>query len=298
LIATIACHAKANLLLRVLARHDDGFHSLETVFCLLGLADELTAERRAGSEVTLDTGGVDLGPAHKNLAVRAALAVLNATSRTFGVHLTLTKRIPVQAGLGGGSSNAAGALTLVNHLAGNAIPRHELLQIAAHLGSDVPYFVSGGALALGWNRGERMLRLAAPPSAPVLILLPPVGVSTTDAYRWVDEARLTGASRGAVALDLDGLGRWGSLARMAGNEFESVVFGRRPEVRTAFEAMTGTHPLLCRMSGSGSAIVAVYRTVRERDDARMMLNPRLGRTFATDTLAHDPPGVVGVDPPG
>jgi 4-diphosphocytidyl-2C-methyl-D-erythritol kinase len=105
----------------------------------------------------------------------------------------------------------------------------------------------------------------------------------------VDQARISGSHRGAVALDLDALSSWGNIGRMAGNEFESVVFGKHPEVRGAFEALTATHPLLCRMSGSGSAVFAVYRTARERDDAKMMLSPRLGTVIATETLAAGPP---------
>ena len=167
----ISCHAKVNLFLRILARDADGFHSLETLFCLLSLADDLVVERRDGRDVTLDAGEADLGPEQENLAVRAAQAVLDATGRRFGVHLTLTKRIPARAGLGGGSSDAAGALTAVNALAGNAIPRHELLQMAARLGSDVPFFMSGGAFALGWGHGERLMRLPSPPLASALLLL-------------------------------------------------------------------------------------------------------------------------------
>jgi 4-diphosphocytidyl-2-C-methyl-D-erythritol kinase len=292
----IRCHAKVNLFLRVLARESDGFHGLETLFCLLGLADELTVERREGSDVTIDTGGVDVGPAADNLAVRAARAVLESTGRRFGVHLQLTKRIPARAGLGGGSSDAAGALFAVNHLANNAIPRHELLQVAGRIGSDVPFFISGGTFALGWGHGERLLRLPSLPSAPALVLVPPTGVTTSEAYRWVDQARAAGSHRGAVALDLESLSTWGSLGRMAGNEFESVVFGKHPEIRAAFEAMTATHPLLCRMSGSGSAIFAVYRSARERDDAKMMLSPRLGTTFVTETLAAEPGGPGEVAP--
>jgi len=106
----------------------------------------------------------------------------------------------------------------------------------------------------------------------------------------VDQARVAGHSRGAVALDLEALRTWGSIGRMAGNEFESVVFGRHPEIRAAFEALTATHPLLCRMSGSGSAIFAVYRNPDERDDAAMMLSPRLGQRIATETLATEPTG--------
>jgi 4-diphosphocytidyl-2-C-methyl-D-erythritol kinase len=284
----VPCHAKVNLFLRVLARESDGYHSIETLFCLLQLADELGVEQREGHDVTLDTRGANLGPDSENLAVRAARAVIDATGRRFGVHLELTKRIPVQAGLGGGSSNAAAALVAVNRLANTAIPRHELLQMAARLGSDVPFFVSGGAFALGWGHGERLIRLPGLPAAPALLLIPPVGVATAEAYRWVDQARVSGGHRGAVALDLDSLSAWGSIGRMAGNEFESVIFGKHPEVRAAFEALTATHPLLCRMSGSGSAIFAVYRNARERDDAKMMLSPRLGKTIATETMAVAP----------
>lgn len=286
----ILCHAKVNLFLRVLAREDDGFHGIETLFCRIGLADELIAERRDGKDVTLDAGSADLGPSDDNLAVRAARLVLEATGRRFGVHLALSKRIPVRAGLGGGSSDAAAALLLVNHLAGNAVPRHELLQFGARLGSDIPFFIAGGPFALGWGHGERLLRLAPLPSAPALLVIPPVGVATAEAYRWIDQSRKPGAARGAVALDADGLATWGSIGRMAGNEFESVIFGRHPEIRAVFEALTGTHPLTCRMSGSGSSVFAVYRTPRERDEAKLMLSPRLGRIIETETLDREPAG--------
>ena len=280
----VNCHAKVNLFLRVLAKEADGYHGIETLFCLLQLADELGAEARDGKGVTITTTGADVGPDADNLAVRAAGAVLEATGHRFGVHLDLTKRIPARAGLGGGSSDAAAALLAVNQLANNAIPRHELLQMGVRLGSDVSFFLSGGPLALGWGHGERLIRLPPLPAAPALILLPPSGVSTAEAYKWVDQARVSGAHRGAVALDLEALSTWGSIGRMAGNEFESVVFGKHPEVRTAFEALTATHPLLCRMSGSGSAIFAVYRNSRERDDAKMMLSPRLGKVITTETM--------------
>lgn len=286
----VGSHAKVNLFLRVLAKEDNGFHGLETLFCLLDLADGITVERRDGPEVTLDSGDADLGPEQDNLAVRAARAILDATGRPFGVHLTLSKRIPAQSGLGGGSSNAAAVLTAVNQLANNAVPRHELLQMAARMGSDIPFFLGGGVCALGWGHGERLMRLPPLPAAPALVLVPPVGVSTADAYRWVDQARAAGSHRGAVALDLESLSSWGSIGRMAGNEFESVVFGKHPPIRAAFEALAGTHPLLCRMSGSGSAVFAVYRNPRERDDAKMMLSPRLGTAIPTETLAREPAG--------
>jgi 4-diphosphocytidyl-2-C-methyl-D-erythritol kinase len=275
--------AKVNLVLRVLAAERSGYHGIETLFCRSALADRVTAERREGTAVTIDTGGVELGPAAENLAVRAADAVLQVTGRRFGVHLTLEKRIPVAAGLGGGSADAAATLDAVNQLAGGAVPRAELLHLAARLGADVPFLLSGARLALGWGHGERLLVLPALPPVPLLLLVPPVGVSTAEAYRWIDAARPTAAGRGALALDLDALSRWSDIARMAGNDFESAVFGREPAIRAAFEALARTQPLLCRMSGSGSTLFAAYRTSRDRDDARMMLGKKHGTTIVTET---------------
>jgi 4-diphosphocytidyl-2-C-methyl-D-erythritol kinase len=286
----LRAHAKLNLFLRVLAREADGYHGLETLFCLIDLADELRAERREGRGVTLEVEGAEVGPPAENLAARAAAAVLSSTGDGFAVHLTLTKRIPVRGGLGGGSSDAAAALLAVNRLAGDAVPRHELLQFAARLGSDVPFFLGGGPLALGWGHGERLLRLPALPPAPVLLLTPPIAIPTAEAYRWVDDARQSAGRRGAVALEPDALSSWGDIGRMAGNEFESAVFGRHGEIRSAFEALARTGPLVCRMTGSGSTLFAVYRSARDRDDARMVLGRKHGMLTDAATLASPPVG--------
>ncbi len=284
----VRAHAKVNLLLRVLAREDDGYHGLETLFALLDLHDSLRAERVDGSEVTLTIDGDGTGPMEQNTVVRAATQVLDATGRRFGLRLHLVKRIPVRAGLGGGSSDAAAALLAVNQLAGNAVPRHELLQFAAKVGSDVAFFVTQAPLALGWGHGERLLRLPALPAAPALLVTPPVGVSTAEAYGWVSTARKHDGRRGALALDLDSLSTWGSIGRMAGNDFESVVFARLPAVRAAFEALCTTHPLVCRMTGSGSTLFAIYRSVRERDEAAMILGRKHGEVRAVSTMAVPP----------
>src|SRR5207244_134178 len=138
----------------------------------------------------------------ENLAVRAARAVLEATGQKSGAGLELTKRIPVRAGLGGGSSDAAAALHAVNLLAGNAVPSHELLYFATRLGADVAFFASGAPCAVAWGRGERLFRFAPPPAMPALIAMPspPVGVATPDAYRWWDEMHPDPHSRGPFVL--------------------------------------------------------------------------------------------------
>lgn len=281
---TRPAHAKANLFLRVLARESDGYHGIETLFCRLELADTLSATRTDGHEVTLEVEGAATGPAEENLAVRAARLVLEVSRQKLGVHLSLTKRIPVGAGLGGGSADAAAALALVNALGGNAIPRAELLHLASRLGADVPFCLSDASLALGWSHGERMLTLPPLPRAPVLLVTPPIPVTTAQAYAWVDEARATGIRRGALLLDTSVLAGWSDIGRMAGNDFESAVFGRLPVVRVAFEALARTRPLLCRMSGSGSTLFAVYRSEGDREDARMTLGRKHGAVVATSTM--------------
>src|SRR2546428_4702761 len=177
----IAAHAKVNLFLRILARETSGFHQIETAFALLELADELVV-RRTDSSVTLEVDGPDLGPVDENLAVRAARAVLDATGNRFGVAITLSKRIPVRTGLGGGSSDAAAALQAVNVLAGNAVPRHELLHFAARLGADVAFLTGGAPLAVAWGPGRRPFRCPAPPSHPAPLADPPQQVAPPQAH--------------------------------------------------------------------------------------------------------------------
>jgi 4-diphosphocytidyl-2-C-methyl-D-erythritol kinase len=283
----VAAHAKLNLFLRILARESSGFHQIETAFALLELADELVV-RRSDAGVTLAVAGADLGPVDDNLAVRAARMVLDATGNRFGVSITLTKRIPVRAGLGGGSSDGAAALHAVNALAGNAVPRHELLYFAARLGADVSFFAGGAALALAWGRGERQFRLPAPPSLPALIAVPPVQVSTPGAYAWWDEENRAPAARGPVTLDAEALSTWGSIGRLGGNDFETIVFGKHPELRALYERMAETGPVWVRLCGSGSAIAAVYKKESERDAAAQRLGENQQRLIKTATRSTSP----------
>jgi 4-diphosphocytidyl-2-C-methyl-D-erythritol kinase len=288
---TVAAHAKANLFLRVLGRETSGYHSLETLFTLLELADTLTVERTAqGIELAVE--GAETGPAEQNLAYRAATLVLDATGRRFGVRIRLVKLIPVGAGLGGGSSDGAAALHAVNALADHRVPRAEILRLAAQLGADVPFLASGAPLALAWGRGERMFRVAAPPPAPGLLVVPPFGVNTAKAYELLDQGRDWSKPRGAVVLDAEAFGTWGGIARLGGNDFEVPVFGKEPELRVLYERLCATRPLLARLSGSGSALVAIYRTERDRDAAALEIGERGHRLLRTMTRALPAAGPV------
>lgn len=280
-----SAHAKVNLFLRILAREAGGYHQIETAFALLELADDLTVSRTA-TGVALTVHGPDLGPADDNLAVRAARAMLDATGHKFGVAIELTKRIPVRAGLGGGSSDAAATLHAVNALAGDAVPRAELLHFAARLGADVTFFASGAPAAVAWGRGERLFRLTPPPAAPVLLAVPTGGgVATPDAYQWWDLLNPEPPVHGPVVLAQDAFATWGSVGRLGGNDFEIPVFGRQPPLRALFERLAATHPYWVRLCGSGSAVAAAYASAPLRDDARMQLGERQQQLVATTTRA-------------
>lgn len=274
------CPAKVNLFLRVLAREADGYHGIETLFCRIALHDTIEISRTA-SGITLEVTGADVGPAEQNLAWRAADAVLAATGRRFGVAIHLTKRIPAGGGLGGGSSDAAATLRAVNSLAGGVVPAAELLQIGNRLGADVPFFLADAPLALGWGHGQRLLRLPALPPRPMLLLFPGVAVPTGEAYGWVDVARQSAGPRGGTVLDGQTLQSWSDLARLGGNDFEGAIFGRFPAIRAGFEALATSQPFLCRMTGSGSTLFAVYRTEQDRDDAASQLGGKHGVVVKT-----------------
>ena len=137
-----------------------------------------------------------------------------------------------------------------------------------------------------------MIRLPPLPQSPALLVTPPVPIPTPEAYAWVDAAGATSARRGARALDLDAVSRWGDIGRMAGNDFESPVFSRHGVIRAAFEALVSTRPLVCRMSGSGSTLFAIYRSSRDREDAAMMLGRKHGLVSRVETAGQAAPGLT------
>jgi len=282
--------AKVNLDLRVLHKRADGFHELRTVFQTISLADTISIEYEPARRTVLELEDPLVIP--DNLILRAARVTLGALKVHARVRFRLQKRIPMGGGLGGGSSNAAAVLLALPVLAGRQIPFDRLLELGAELGSDVPFFFSGAPLALAWGRGERMIRLPPLPPSPALLVTPPVPIPTPEAYAWVDAAGATSARRGALAPDLDAGSRWGDIGRMAGNDFESPVFSRHGNIRAAFEALVATRPLVCRMSGSGSTLFAIYRSSRDREDAAMMLSRKHGLVARVETAGQSAPGLT------
>ena len=210
----IAAPAKINLFLRVLHRRNDGYREVETLMQLVSLADEVRVSiTDSGPSIALAVDGPDLGPTEDNLAVRAARRLREVTGFESSVDIRLTKRIPAGAGLGGGSSDAAAVLKCLAALT-DFHDAGVLQEIARDLGSDVPFFLGESPIALGRGRGDVLTSLAPLAKAQVVLALPPVHVSTVEAYEALSEA-------GGVARELDfdaGLD-WKHLAELSENDF-------------------------------------------------------------------------------
>lgn len=245
----IEAPAKLNLSLRVLRKREDGFHDIDTLMVRLpGLCDRLTFNLADADAFTCDDPSVPGDDT--NLVLKALAAYRAASGYTQPLASHLEKRVPHGAGLGGGSSDAAATLAALDQLNGNALGTGRLMEIAATIGSDIPFFL-GPPAARATGRGEKIEASEEPPSLPVLLLKPNFGVATPDAYkRWSESKELPGISYAPQRFP------WGELV----NDLERPVFQKhlflaemkawllaRPEVVGAL------------MSGSGSTMFAVLK---------------------------------------
>jgi 4-diphosphocytidyl-2-C-methyl-D-erythritol kinase len=252
--ARIRALAKINLDLRVLNKRPDAYHELRTVFQTISLSDrlDLAFTPRRATEIALHSD-VDIAG---NLVVKAAQLCLDELRLTGRLEMRLQKLIPMGAGLGGGSSDAAAVLLALPVLAGGVICMPRLIAIAAELGSDVPFFLLGGcAAAIG--RGTELYPLPPISRGPAMIVASGIHVSTAAAYQSLNRGELT-----IVALqnNIDSFqaSAWGASGARGVNDFEEAVFRRHPPLRALKQRLLklGANPAM--MSGSGSSIFAIF----------------------------------------
>ncbi|HEX6913136.1 MAG TPA: 4-(cytidine 5'-diphospho)-2-C-methyl-D-erythritol kinase [Longimicrobium sp.] len=291
--AEVSAPAKVNLFLRVLAREEGGYHALETLFCALSLADTVRVRRGAPGIRLQVEGGVDTGPAEGNLCVRAAERFHAALGEAPAVDIHLAKRIPSAAGLGGGSSDGAAVLRALNALHGEPFDRAALLRMAIGLGSDVPFFACGSALALAWSRGERLLALPPLPPRPAIVAHPGVAMPTAEAFRRIAERRGGETTPDARALGLDQLRDWDSVAALAENDFEPVVGEEIPFIALATSALRQGGARIALMAGSGSSVFGIFDGEDARDQALERLRGLRMRAWPAQTLDAMPEVRVG-----
>jgi 4-diphosphocytidyl-2-C-methyl-D-erythritol kinase len=265
---TLKVHApaKINLSLRVVAVRTDGYHELQTIFQSIALHDTLTIRADRGP-FRLEADDPACPRDSTNLVWRAAEQMWVAAGRhgaVKGFAIRLTKRIPMQAGLGGGSSDGAAAIRAVGALLRVSPARQRV--VAVSLGADVPYFLEGGT-ALGLGRGDRLYPLIDQPSTWVVLVLPSFGVSTKDAFGWWDEA-----------------GAGASESPEPSNDLQAPVAARYPEINRIARALTRAGASYAAMSGSGSAVFGLFTRRVDAQRAAGNLAGRTRRTLLTRTL--------------
>jgi 4-diphosphocytidyl-2-C-methyl-D-erythritol kinase len=265
--------AKINLDLRILNKRPDNFHELRTVFQTISLADTLEIEYEPSRRTHVELDDPQSIP--DNLVVRAAHATLDALKLHAKIRFRLQKKIPMGAGLGGGSSNAAAVLLALQALANRPLPPDRLLALASDLGSDVPFFLTGGtALALG--RGTELYGLPDITQDHVLLISPGIHVSTPTAYQALGlsltspDASRKMSSFQLFVRTLGDLRSARAASTLSANDFESAVFSQHPQLKKMWSRLR-KHAAGARMTGSGSALFALFESAAERDLAQTVL---------------------------
>ena len=279
--ARVRALAKINLDLRVLGKRPDGYHELRTIFQTVSLADSLDIAFTPGGETAIELD--DPLAISDNLVVRAARRVLDAIGIAGQVRIRLAKCIPMGAGLGGGSSDAAAVLLTLPVLAGRVLDLPALAEIGRDLGSDVPFFLLGGRAA-GIGRGEELFPLPDLPPAPGVLVAPDVPVSTADAYRALSP-RLTIELQQNKIFSFQSQA-WDVSSRLPPeNDFEPAVFELRPELAALKNRLlqAGAWPAL--MSGSGSALFGLFRDAATVRGALATLGETSGASSSGESVS-------------
>ena len=257
--ARVRAFAKINLDLRVLAKRPDGYHELRTIFQTISLADTLDISFTPGRKTFI--GLTDEAGIPGNLVERAARRVMETLRVTGRVEMRLTKRIPMGAGLGGGSSDAAAVLLALPVLAGRRAEVVSLCEMGQQLGSDVPFFLLGGT-AVGIGRGSELFPLPDAPAKPGLLVTPDVHVSTAEAYQRLS-ARLGSTEDKVLRFQSR---TWDPEAPSV-NDFEAAVFEQHPQLAALKKRLSRAGASVAMMTGSGSALFGLFDSRDDEDRA-------------------------------
>ncbi|HMD39373.1 MAG TPA: 4-(cytidine 5'-diphospho)-2-C-methyl-D-erythritol kinase [Candidatus Acidoferrum sp.] len=285
----IPAFAKINLRLDILGRRPDGYHELRTIFQMVSLHDELSLRTSEQKDISLLIEGnavLSQEAPQKNLVYRAVDALRRELKIRDGLEIDLKKTIPAGRGLGGGSSNAAAALLGYLRLTKRDIPLPRLLEIAASLGADVPFFLSGGR-AMGIGRGDEIYPLPDVSKLAILIVSPKIiHVPTPDAYRWLKARPLT-LTKSSVDPKLWKFCAlcWSAQGSGLSNDFEPPVFRRHPRLAQIKRALLQRGAAEASLAGSGSAVFGVFPSpVLAR---RAAVGFPDDQTFVCETLSRD-----------
>lgn len=258
---SLLAFAKINLHLQVTGRRADGYHNISSLMQSVSLADRLSVRITDAPEIRVETEGAEI--AGDNLVRKAAEAFLRVTGRTEGIAIRLLKQIPLSAGLGGGSADAAAVLLALNRLFGNPLDRQTLLRLGLLLGADVPFCMTGGT-QLCEGLGEVLTPVPAVRPMPVLLIKQFQKASTGAMYQKIDDAGcdtgeiLTGRIAQAI-----GAGRFSDAAGLCRNSFLQVSPNRAEQERLCRE-LIGTGAVLAGLSGSGPTVFGLFEALSDQ----------------------------------
>ena len=258
-------YAKINLTLDVVGRRDDGYHLLETVMQTVSLCDTVSVEKADGIEIICSAEGVPTD--ERNTCHKAARLFYEQTKTDGGVRIIIDKKIPSEAGLGGGSADAAAVLCLMNELYDAKLSYAELEDIAAKVGADVAFCVQGGT-AICRGIGEEMERIGGLEKRYVLLIKPGFGVSTPEAYKRFDESGLKSAN--ATADFVKALENGGNPYEHLSNDLESAL--QNIEIAKIRRQLMELGAEAAQMTGSGSCVFGLFLTEESAERARRQIN--------------------------
>ena len=280
--------AKINLNLRVLGKRVDGYHDLDTIFQTISLHDTIRIVATDNSEIILSCDSRELPADEDNLVVRAARALKDRFHTNKGARMRLQKRIPTQAGLGGGSADAAVTLIALANAWELNLTREELIGLAAEIGADVPFFWWGGT-ARGTGIGNNIESLPDVPEKFLLIIKPNANIGTADAYKSLDERSLTTRNSKSILFSSSSAEIFGNSGFDGlHNDFEEIALEFEPELLRAKDALLNVGARAAMLAGSGSAIFGVFDSENAQRRAIQAIELETGwRVFPCKTVARD-----------
>lgn len=283
--ARASVRAKVNLWLAVRSRTSDGYHEIETVFQCIDVADEIVVSGSSVGDVRVEmkfADGEGVAPApHDNLVYRAAQLYLAATDRSIGLNIEIVKRIPMSAGLGGGSADAAGVLFLLAQALGD-VSGSMLHKLAADVGSDVPFFLTSGT-ALGAGRGERLIPVEGAPRLWFVLGLSRRGMATKEVYERWDLTPNSARSGSDAMLEALARGRPELAASLVHNDLEPAAIAVRPELAEKKRRMLEAGALGACVSGSGPTLFGIARNRRHAREVAGRLHDAFDRVLVTES---------------
>jgi len=292
----LAAPAKVNLVLRILNKRKDSYHNIFTVFERISLSDRIKISR-AAKGITVSCDRAVTSRPEDNIAHKAAELILNAYSIKAGVRININKRIPVAAGLGGGSSDAAAVLIGINKLFKLNVSKGRLMRLGAKLGADVPFFIYDTPFAIGRGIGDRLKRLNIGGSMHHLLVYPGFKVATKDIYRGLDTLRrpsfrpnighlklsISRQGQGSGGLRSKGLTKlqggdkiplsknWDKIRTLSHNDLEPVVAAKIPVIGRIIRCLVSSLDMRAMVSGSGPSVFCLCRNRREAMEAKKRL---------------------------